>query len=94
MQVFLAIKVQNPRLVEEKIAGRYAGSCYQIDDSTFLIATEGETTRQVATNIGLGDGEPENVTSGIVMPVTSYWGRYDPDLWDWINVMQRSNGRS
>ena len=92
MQVYAVIKVAAPNLVKAKIAERYAGDYYEIDDETFFVATQGETTRQVATNIGLGEGNPEELASGIVIPVTSYWGRYSPDLWDWINVKQRSNG--
>ena len=75
------------------IDAHYHNSYFQTGDDVFFIATEGETTRQVATKIGLGDDNPEGVTSGIVIPVTSYWGRHSPDLWEWISVKQSSNGR-
>ena len=91
MQVFAVIKVTAPSLVKAKIAERYADNYYEVDEETLFVAAQGETTRQVATNIGLGEGDPEDLSSGIVIPVTSYWGRYNPELWEWINVKQRSN---
>lgn len=90
MQVFAIFKVHNPDLVKTKIVEQYPDGHYEAGDSTFFVATRGETTRQVATKVGLGDGD--GATSGIVIPVTSYWGRQDRTLWEWISVQQNTNG--
>ena len=90
MQVFVAFNISDPSLVKSKLEQRYSGRYYD-DDRTFFIATEGETTRQLASNIGLGDEEP--ATSGIVIPVTSFWGRYNSEVWEWISVKLNANGR-
>ena len=93
MQVFAVFKVADPGRVMAGISKHYSSSYYQAGDDVFFIATEGETTRQLATKVGLGDDNPAGVTSGIVVPVTSYWGRHNAELWEWISVKQSSNGR-
>ena len=90
MQVFVAFNISDPALVRRKLEQRYSGRYYD-DDNTFFVATEGETTRQLASKIGLGDEEP--ATSGIVIPVINYWGRYNSEVWEWISVKLSANGR-
>ena len=93
MQVFAVFKVADPSRIKAGIDTHYRDSHYEAGDGVFFIATEGETTRQLATKVGLGDDNVAGVTSGIVIPVTSYWGRHSSDLWEWISVKQSSNGR-
>jgi len=89
MQVFVAFNISEPDVVHEKIVEHYADNYLDAGHESFFIATGGETTRQLASKIGLGD---DPVASGIVIPVTSYWGRYNRDIWEWINVKQSANG--
>ena len=92
MQVFAVFSVADSSRVKAGIDEHYGNNHYEAADGVFFIATEGETTRQLATKIGLGDDDGAGVTSGIVVPVTSYWGRYNSQLWEWISVKQSSNG--
>ena len=92
MQVFAVFSVADPDRVKAGIAEHYGGNHYEAASGVYFIATEGETTRQLATKIGLGDDNEAGVTSGIVLPVTSYWGRYNSQLWEWISVKQSTNG--
>ena len=88
MQVFVAFNLSDPEAVRSRIASHYSQeNCYGSVPNCFFIATNGETTRQLATKIGLGD---DGVSSGIVIPVTSYWGRDRSELWEWISVKQGS----
>lgn len=89
MQVFAIFDVSDPDPVRERIKARYGDNCYETGRNSFFVATEGETTRQLASAIGLGD---ESASSGIVIPVTSYWGRHDSQLWEWIGVKLNANG--
>ena len=93
MQVFAVFKVADSSRVMAGINAHYRNNHYMAGNGVFFIATEGETTRQLATKIGLGDENPDGVTSGIVIPVTSYWGRDNAELWEWISVKQSTNGR-
>lgn len=90
MQVFVAFNISDPAAVQSRIEAQYgAGNFYQAS-SSFFIATNGETTRQVGEKLGFGD---ENLASGIVLPVTSCWGRYGKELWEWISVKMDANGK-
>ena len=91
MQVFVAFNISHPAAVEGRIEEQYAaGNFYKASSNSFFIATDGETTRQVGEKLGFGE---ENLASGIVLPVTSYWGRYGKDLWEWISVKMDANGK-
>ena len=90
MQVFVAFNISEPTLVREKVKKHYNSDFYE-DDNCFFLATDGETTRQVATKIGLGDEEP--TTLGVVIPITTYWGLYKQEVWEWINVKLNANGK-
>ena len=92
MQVFAVFSVADPDRVKAGIDQHYGGNHYEVAADVYFVATEGETTRQLATKIGLGDENEAGVTSGIVIPVTSHWGRYSSQLWEWISVKQSSNG--
>ena len=93
MQVFAVFAVKNPTRVREGLDEHYGGQYLFVKNGVYLLATKDETTRDVATKIGLGDKqEDREVTSGIVVPVTSYWGRGDPTMWEWIAVKRRANG--
>ena len=62
---------------------------YKTKGNSFFIATNGETSWEVANKIGLGD---DSVSAGIVVSVPAYWGRYDSHLWEWINVRMSASG--
>lgn len=93
MQVFAAFKVADPQRVKAGLDKYYRDSHYDAGGDVFFIATDGETTRELATKIGLGDENEDGVTSGIVVPVTTFWGRQSTGLWEWIGVKQSFNGR-
>ncbi len=89
MQVFAVFNISRINAVRQKVEERYPGNFRQEGNCLFL-ETEGETTREVAEKIGFGQ---DNLSSGIVLPVTSYWGRADPELWEWISVKMDANGK-
>ena len=93
MQVFAVFAVKSQSRVREGLDEHYGNQYHIVGNGVYLLATKDETTREVATKIGLGDEiEGRKVTSGIVVPVTSFWGRGDPNIWEWITVKRRSNG--
>ncbi len=89
MQVFAAFSLADPASVRKCANEQYSGDWYETEQGAFFIATSGETTRQVASKIGLGDDAAE---TGVVVPVTSYWGRHNRELWEWISVKMSANG--
>lgn len=89
MQVFAAFSLTDPGNVRKCANEHYPGDFYETEQGAFFIATSGETTRQVASKVGLGD---EPAGTGVVAPVTSYWGRHSRELWEWISVKLNANG--
>ena len=89
MQVFAAFSLVDLGSVKKSADKHYGGDYYETEQGALFIATNGETTRQVASKIGLGD---EPTGTGIVVPVTSYWGRHNRELWEWISVKLNANG--
>ena len=93
MQVFAVFAVENTTLVQDRLATHYPDQFWNIGNSAYLLATKDETTRGVSTKLGLGDKlEGQPLTSGVIIPVTAYHGRGNPDMWEWIAVKRRSNG--
>lgn len=93
MQVFAVFAVKEKTRVQEGLREHYPDQHRVVGNAAYLVATKDETTREVATKLGLGDEiEGRTVTSGIVVRVASYWGRGNRDMWEWISVRQRSNG--
>ena len=91
MQVFLVCSMSSPSQVLGRVKEHYDANFLSVgDNEVLLIATDGQTTQQVSENIGLGE---ENLSTGIVLRVGSYWGRHNPDVWEWIAVKMEANGK-
>ncbi len=89
MQVFVAFNISNQSLVRQRLQEHYPGQHIDAKRGAFFVSTTGETSQDVAEKLGFGT---ENLASGIVMPVTGYWGRADPNLWEWIPAKKEANG--
>lgn len=46
------------------------------------------TTRELAEAVGYG--EPSSVGTGIVIPVSNYFGYASKNLWEWLNVHEKN----
>lgn len=89
MQIFVAFDVGDKSVVMENIEENYAQNHHKADES-FFIATTGETAKEVANKIGIGE---EQDTWGIVISIDSYWGCYDAELWEWLEAKRSANGK-
>ena len=89
MKVFAAFSIPNPDAVKNKLEKEYPNDFREIGEGVFFIATRGETTRQVADRIGLG---LPAVSSGIVVPIVSYWGNHAGETWEWIEAKRGVDG--
>lgn len=89
MQVFAIFDVSNPQKVETGLMEHYPTNFYRAGDTTFFVAALGETTQQVARNLGFEDDSTP--ATGVIVPVVTYWGRHDRQLWEWISIKQATN---
>ena len=94
MQVFAVFAIHDQKRVRLGLSKHYENNHYDAGQGAFFVATRGETTRQIATKLGMGDASEsrQDTTRGIVIPVTNFWGRHSTDLWEWIRVKQNANG--
>lgn len=89
MQVFAVFDVSNPEWMKKHLSTQYPDDHFFSEPSTFFIAVRGKTTRQLGDEIGF-DGSHD--IRGIIVPVTSFWGIHNRDLWEWISVKMNANG--
>lgn len=82
-QVFIVIVNSNGDAVLEKLRTAVADphDIFKIDKDKFAVAYSG-TSRDLSEVAGIRS-EP-SIASGIVFPITTYSGRADPALWEWL----------
>lgn len=92
MQIFAIIDIKDRDLVLAKVQENYEGQYYDSGRQTLFVATDGETSKEVAVKLGLSGVSADEYTSGVVVLVGNYWGHYDPQLWAWLQAKIDSNG--
>lgn len=68
------------------IKTHFANQHIQIWAGQWLISATG-TTQQISDLLGIGAGVSG---SGIVFSVVTYWGRANPNVWEWMKSQQES----
>ena len=90
MQVFVVFDISETEVVDGRVHEHYPGNYHKTPYGSLFIATKDETTQNVGEKLGMGE---ENLSSGIVVPVSAYWGRANPAMWEWIGVKLVANGK-
>ena len=91
MQIFAVVGIpdkQRARVIQLAEEHYSKANVYVVPNGAF-IASDGETSREVCINLGIGDDE-KNLT-GVVAMMQYYWGYHDKELWEWITARSRSN---
>ncbi len=73
---------ENP-LLGMKIASLFPDTHFTVSGFHWLVVTSGTTSQELATKLGLADGSSG---TGIVYGTSSYWGRANPQIWEWIRA--------
>ena len=73
---------ENP-LLGLKIVTTFPASHFTVSQHHWLIVANGMTAQEVGTKLGL-DGVA--VGAGIVYATANYWGRANPQVWEWIRA--------
>lgn len=58
-----------------------SGNYIRLPGGQYLVAYDG-TSRALSDLIGISEG---TTTAGVVVGVTSYWGRASRDVWEWMS---------
>lgn len=67
----------------QRIIATFPDTSLQVSAFHWLIVAGGTTAQEVATKLGIADG---STGSGIVYTTSGYWGRANPQVWEWIRA--------
>ena len=87
--VFSTLDYEHDQIVQRAKAQYTAPNVFTIP-SGILVASPGETSQEVASNLGIGN-DKDNFT-GVVVMVNYYWGFHNKDLWEWMAARSKRNG--
>jgi hypothetical protein len=83
-QVFIVLITSDEHDVAQTLRGAVPkGDWFEIAGDKFAVTFDG-TSRDLAEKIGIRANP--SVGSGIVFPITTYSGRADPALWEWLSL--------
>ena len=88
MQVYAVFNISNVEEVKKKIEEHYPQKYHQVDDC-FFIASQDEMSYEVGEKIGIGSSGDNSISAGIILGVTSYWGRATRELWEWLHLFMK-----
>ena len=92
-QVFAMFDVNNRARVQKRLEESFPDDFLPVGSQAFLVAASGITTRQLADRLGLSTPNSlQPSQTGIVVPVTTYWGLHNTDVWEWIAAKTQANG--
>lgn len=83
MAIFLVIPIADPSGVKKALMDNKAGNRLDFIDlprEGFFVSYAG-TTKELSDQIGISDGSSG---TGIVVAVSSYFGRAPTNIWDWV----------
>ncbi|MHB8173088.1 MAG: hypothetical protein ACYDFU_01330 [Nitrospirota bacterium] len=76
---------ENPAL-QTAIKEKFPENNYKITSTQWIISGKG-TAQQISDMLGITKGTgPGTSGLGVVLGVSSYWGRADAGLWEWMKV--------
>lgn len=85
MPVFAVLPVSNTKL-KPRIETTIPHSDYLFLESNSWLVSYSGTSKELAELLGISDSTGNDTTPGIVVSITSYWGRATPDVWEWLQL--------
>jgi hypothetical protein len=71
--------------IRSALVQKFADKYTEAGDRLWLVSDNGTTTIEFASKLGVkGSPAGGDVTSVVILPVTSYWGNANPAIWEWI----------
>ena len=86
MALFFVTALQDTEnTIESAIKVKFPDDHYKLTTDRWFVNANSATARQLSDAIGLTDkpAQPGSPT-GVVLAVSGYFGRAQPDLWEWI----------
>lgn len=82
MGVFAVISPTPDPELAERIGTASGGKCFAYSDRSWLVKFDGTSMKLARELKADGDGDQ----SAIVLSVSSYYGRANPQIWEWLRT--------
>jgi hypothetical protein len=79
-QMFAILGQANSEVITAVLAEKYPNDYFTISSNQWLLVAPG-TAKEVCDSLGITEGKSG---SAIVVAFTSYFGRTNPQIWEWI----------
>jgi hypothetical protein len=77
---FLVALQQSAPALQVVLSSKIAtGSLYTIESGKWIVDSPATTSRDLSDSLGITDAQ-----TFFVVPVRGYFGRAEPDLWEWL----------
>ena len=86
MALFFVTALHDPQgLIEGAIKAKFPDDHYRVTADKWFVSADSVTARQLSDSIGLTDKPAQaGAITGIVVSAAGYFGRAQPDLWEWL----------
>lgn len=88
MAIYLVTPISDPISLAREVKERVStGDFYFLPgkSGSVFVSFKG-TTKELSDMLGITANQDERVSTGVVLPVTNYYGRGPTDMWEWIKV--------
>ncbi|HCU0428873.1 MULTISPECIES: hypothetical protein [Serratia] len=86
MTVFAVIATDDQENMKKAVSEKFSTQQFlEVGDSLWLIDSQCATTRDL-TMLLCGEDNSAELSSFIVLPVTSYFGLHNKLVWEWLNA--------
>jgi hypothetical protein len=82
MALFAILAPLDNAKIGEAIEQAFPSEFFSVSNGQWFVSGTG-TPKEISDRIGITDGKNG---AGIVVAVSSYWGRSSPDLWPWLSA--------
>lgn len=82
--LFVVLAQNNFDQIGAAIKEKYPDN-YSLASGQWLLAVPGKTTKEISDALGItGVEPPSGIGSAIIVAFDSYFGRANPQIWEWI----------
>jgi len=81
MAIFAVIAPPDNSTLGSILEAQYANNFLRVWNNQWIISANG-TPKDISDKLGVSDG---SAGTAMILLVTSYWGRANPDFWQWMS---------
>jgi hypothetical protein len=82
--LFAVLAQNNFDQIGSAIGREFPGNNYPLVARQWLLAAPGKTTKEISDTLGVTGGE-STIGSAVVVAFNNYFGRANPQIWEWLS---------